>query len=150
LQIFYVQGSRVMAVSVLEPTPVTPQRKMFDLAERIGMVSGSQRLASAIPADASLFATQERGVVTVELGSSVESLLAVDQPLFFAQIVLTALAPSRLGQVVFTQYGRPYPAVKADRSVLVPGAPVAWEDYADLIIGDVQPPVSTVTTEPAP
>ena len=37
IQIFYVQGNRVEAVSVLEPTPVSPQRKMFDLAERIGM-----------------------------------------------------------------------------------------------------------------
>ena len=149
IQIFYVQGNRVEAVSVLEPTPVSPQRKMFDLAERIGMVSVSQRLASAIPADAALFATLGRGVVTVELGSSPASLLAEDQPLFFAQIVLTALAPSRQGQVIFTQYGRPYPAVKADRTVLMPGAPVAWEDYADLIIGDTQPPVPPVT-EPAP
>lgn len=149
IQIFYVQGSNVMAVTVVEPTPVTPQRKMFDLAERIGMVTDRQRLASAIPADAALFASlDDRGVVTVELGAAAVNLLAEDQPLFFAQIVLTALAPSRQGQVVFTQNGRPYPAVRADRTVLVPGAPVAWGDYAALILGDVQPPASTSLPTP--
>jgi hypothetical protein len=85
-------------------------------------------------------------VVTIELGSAIDAVIPEDQPLFFAQIVLTVLAPSRLGQVVFTRNGEPYPAVRADQTVLEPGAPVAWEDYSELIIGDLRPPVSTTTS----
>jgi hypothetical protein len=146
IQVFYIQGLWARAVSLVESTPVTPQQRLNDLASRVGMISESLRLASVLPLGTDLVATSTRGVVTVELGSALESVLPEDLPLFFAQVVLTVLAPGRLGQVVFTQNGKPYPAVKSDQTVLDPGQPVAWEDYAELISGPVQPPVSTTTT----
>ena len=117
-----------------------------DLVQRQAMLSGEARLASVLSVGAVLTAELKRGNIIVDLGSSVDSVLPEDLPLFFAQITLTVLAPSRQGQVFFLQKGKPYPAVKADQTVLEPGEPVAWEDYADLIIGDPQPPVATTTT----
>jgi len=146
LQLFYVQGSRVLAVTVTELSPVTVQRKLLDLTERVGMTSPGLRLASVIPQNATLLGTLDRGVIAVELGTSVSTVLPEDQPLFFAQIVLTALAPSRQGQVVFTQNGIPYPAVKSDSTVLDPGEPAAWEDYEDLIADEPDPPPRTTST----
>ncbi len=146
VQLFYVQGSRVLAVTVTELSPVTVQRKLLDLTERVGMTSPGLRLASVVPTTATLVGSQDRGVVTVELGTSVSTVLPEDQPLFFAQIVLTVLAPSRLGQVVFTQNGSPYPAVKSDSTVLDPGEPAAWEDYEDLIADEPDIPVRTTST----
>jgi len=145
IQVFYVQGIRVRAVSIEERTPVLVQRKLFDLTERRGMVSSDLRLATVLPAGAILNGNLKRGVTSVELGATLDSVLPEDLPLFFAQIVLTVLAPSRQGQVVFTQDGVPYPPVKADRTVLEEGAPVAWEDYEELIFGEPQPPVSSTT-----
>ena len=146
IQVFFIQGSRVKAVSLSETSPVSTQRKLLDLVERVGMISPNLRLATVINENALLLSKQERGVVTIELGSAIDAVIPEDQPLFFAQIVLTVLAPSRLGQVVFTRNGEPYPAVRADQTVLEPGAPVAWEDYSELIIGDLRPPVSTTTS----
>lgn len=146
IQVFFIQGSRVKAVSLSETSPVSTQRKLLDLVERVGMISPDLRLATVINENALLLSKQERGVVTIELGSAIDAVIPEDQPLFFAQIVLTVLAPSRLGQVVFTRNGDPYPAVRADQTVLEPGAPVAWEDYSELIIGDLRPPVSTTTS----
>jgi len=103
------------------------------------MTSGPVRLATVLPEDAntSLFTSGAvRGVVTVELGSAVDNVDPRDLSLFFAQIVLTTLAPSRLGQVVFTQRGVPYPATKGDGTALLPGVPAVWEDYQDLIVDD--------------
>jgi len=147
IQLFYVQGIRVRAVSVREASPVSPQRKLFGLVQRMGMINGDLRLASVLDRSAVLIAELGGdGVTTIELGTSVDSVLPADLPLFFAQIVLTALAPSRQGQVLFTQNGQPYPAVKADQTVVEPGTPLAWKDYEDLIIGEVRPPVATTTT----
>ena len=145
-QLFYVQGLSVRAVSVEEPRPVSLQRKLLDLTRRIAMISPSLRLATVIGADALLLAEQNRGVVSIELGRTLDGVLAEDLPLFFAQVVLTVLAPSQLGQVIFTQNGKPYPAVRADQTVLEPGQPVAWEDYADVIFGNLQPPIAESTT----
>lgn len=150
IQVFFIQGSRVKAVSLSETAPASTQRKLLDLIERVGMISPNLRLATVIADDALLLSRQERGVVTIELGDSIDSVVPEDQPLFFAQIVLTVLAPSRLGQVVFTRNGDPYPAVRADQTVLEPGAPVAWEDYSELIIGNLRPPVVTTTSIYAP
>lgn len=145
IQVFYVQGIRVRAISIEERIPVLQQRKLFDLTERRGMVSPDLRLATVLAPGAILNGTLDRGVTFVELGSTLDSVLPEDLPLFFAQIVLTVLSPSRQGQVVFTQYGQPYPPVKADQTVLEEGAPVAWEDYEELIFGEPQPPLSTTT-----
>jgi hypothetical protein len=152
VHLFYVQGSGVVAVSVEEKSPVTLNRKLLDLVERVNISQDGRRLGSAIPVDVTLVASQDRGVVTIELGSAPDLVLPEDQPLFFAQIVLTMLAPSQLGQVVFTQRGIPYPAVKGDGTVLGPGEPAAWEDYADLIVEDEPIPSTTVrsTTTSAP
>jgi hypothetical protein len=141
IQLFYVQGDQVEAVSILEATPVSPATKLADLEQRNSMLAGGAHLATVLPADAAMTTKLERGVVTVELGSAIDTVLNQDQPLFFAQVVLTVLAPSEQGQVLFTQHGVPYPAVKADRTVLEPGVPVAWEDYSDLITGELTPPV---------
>ena len=73
-------------------------------------------------------------------------VLPRDLPLFFAQIVLTVLAPSRLGQVVFTQQGIPYPAVKGDGTVLESGVPAVWEDYEALILSDSERSILPTTT----
>ena len=145
IQIFYVQGIRVRAVSIEERSPVLVQRKLFELTERRGMMSSELRLATVLPAGAILNGDIKRGVTSVELGSTLDSVLPEDLPLFFAQIVLTVLPPSRQGQVVFTLDGQPYPPVKADQTVLEAGAPVVWEDYEELIFGEPQPPVSTTT-----
>lgn len=150
IQVFFIQGSRVKAVSLSETAPASPQRKLLDLVERVGMITSNLRLATVITEDALLLSRQERGVVTIELGNAIDSVVPEDQPLFFAQVVLTVLAPSRLGQVVFTRSGEPYPAVRADQTVLEPGAPVAWEDYSELIIGDLRPPVAPTTSLYAP
>lgn len=144
-QVFYVQGFDIRAVSLEEPRPVSPQRKLLALTRRIGMISPRLRLATVIGENALLLAQLERGVVTIELGRTLQDVLPEDLPLFFAQVVLTVLAPSQQGQVVFTQEGKPYPAVKADQTVLEPGQPVAWEDYSNLIFGQEQPPVSPTT-----
>ena len=152
IQLFYVQGTRIRAVSIEETKPeapeqsVDPQRKLFDLVQRKGMLSDEVRLATVLSIGAVLIGDLRRGNITVDLGSSVDAVLPEDLPLFFAQIALTVLAPSRQGQVYFLQNGKPYPAVKGDQTVLEPGQTVAWEDYADLIIGDAQPPVTTTTT----
>lgn len=146
VQVFYVQGNGVRAVSIEERVPVLTQRKLFNLTDRRGMVSSQLRLATVLERGAILAGTLDRGVSIIELGSTLENVLPEDLPLFFAQIVLTVLAPSRQGQVVFTQDGKPYSPVKADQTVLEPGAAVAWEDYSSLIIGDPLPPVSTTTT----
>ena len=103
IQIYYVQGNRIRAVTITERSPVTVQRKLLDLTEREGMSSHPTRVATVLPIDATLISGLERGVVTVELGNSVDTILPVDLPLFFAQITLTALAPSRQGQVRFTR-----------------------------------------------
>ena len=60
---------------------------------------------------------------------------------------------AKLGQVVFTQRGLPYPAVKGDGTALLPGAPAVWEDYQDLIVENagivvVDPNAATSTTQP--
>lgn len=147
IQLFYVQGVRVRAVSVREPSPVLPQRKFSDLVQRKGMISDSLRLATVLSREAVISALLGGdGVISIELGTSVDSVLPADLPLFFAQIVLTALAPSRQGQVQFTQNGKPYPAVRSDQTVVEPGTLLAWKDYEDLIIGEVRPPVATTTT----
>lgn len=147
IQLFYVQGVWVRAVSVREASPVSPQRKLFDLVQRQGMISDDLRLASVLDRGAVLVAELGGdGVTTIELGTSVDSVLPADLPLFFAQIVLTALAPSRQGQVRFTQNGKAYPAVKADQTVVDPDTALAWKDYEDLIFGDLRPPVATTTT----
>jgi len=146
VQVFYVQGTGVRAVSIEERVPVLVQRKLFNLTGRQGMVSNQLRLATVLQIGAILAGFLDRGVTHIELGSTLENVLPEDLPLFFAQIVLTALAPSRQGQVVFTEEGKPYSPVKADQTVLEPGAAVAWEDYSDLIIGNPLPPVSTTTT----
>lgn len=146
VQVFYVQGTGVRAVSIEERVPVLVQRKLFNLTGRQGMVSNQLRLATVLQVGAILAGFLDRGVTHIELGSTLENVLPEDLPLFFAQIVLTALAPSRQGQVVFTEEGKPYSPVKADQTVLEPGAAVAWEDYSDLIIGNPLPPVSTTTT----
>jgi hypothetical protein len=147
IQLFYVQGTLIRAVSVREVSPVSPQRKLFDLVQRQGMISDGLRLATVLDRSAVLTAQLGGdGVTTIELGTSVDSVLPADLPLFFAQIVLTALAPSRQGQVLFTQNGEPYPAVKADQTVVEPGNLLAWKDYEDLIFGDVRPPVPATTT----
>ena len=153
-QVFYVQGFDIRAVSLEEPRPVSPQRKLLALTRRIGMISPRLRLATVIGESALLLAPLERGVISIELGRTLQDVLPEDLPLFFAQVVLTVLAPSQQGQVVFTQEGNPYPAVKADQTVLEPGQPVAWEDYSSLIFGQEQPPVSPTTippiTDPSP
>lgn len=147
IQIFYVQGVRVRAVSLREPSPVSPQAKLRALIQREGMISDGVRLASVLARSAVLIADLGGdGVITIELSTAVDEVLPADLPLFFAQIVLTALAPSRQGQVVFTQDGEPYPAVRADQTVVEPGAPLAWKDYEELIVGDPRPPVATTTT----
>ena len=151
VQVFYVQGTGVRAVSVEERVPVLTQRKLFNLTGRRGMVSNQLRLASVLDVGAVLAGTLDgRGVIHIELGSTLENVLPEDLPLFFAQIVLTVLSPSRQGQVLFTEEDKPYSPVKADQTVLEPGASVAWEDYSDLILGDPQPPVSTTTSLPSP
>ena len=66
IQVFYVQGIRVRAVSVEERTPVLVQRKLFDLTERRGMVSSDLRLATVLPAGAILNGNLKRGVTSVE------------------------------------------------------------------------------------
>lgn len=144
-QVFYVQGFDIRAVSLEEPRPVGPQRKLLALTRRIGMISSRLRLATVIGESALLLAQLERGVIRIELGRTLQDVLPEDLPLFFAQVVLTVLAPSQQGQVVFTQEGKPYPAVKADQTVLEPGQPVAWEDYSNLIFGQQQPPVAPTT-----
>lgn len=146
VQLFYVQGSKIRAITFDEKViPVTVKRKLLDLTERVGMISPEARLATVLPLDAALESSEDRGAITVELGTTIDSIVPEDQPLFFAQIVLTILAPTQLGQVTFTQRGIPYPAVKGDGTVLEPGAPAAWEDYADLIV-DQDDPSSTTTT----
>lgn len=144
-QVFYVQGFDIRAVSLEEARPVGPQRKLLALTRRLGMVSPTLRLATVIGESALLLADLDRGVIIIELGRTLQDVLPEDLPLFFAQVVLTVLAPSQQGQVVFTQEGKPYPAVKADQTVLEPGQPVAWEDYSSLIFGQAQPPVSPTT-----
>lgn len=147
IQLFYVQGVRVRAISVREGSPVLPQRKLFDLVQRMGMISDNLRLATVLGRAAVITAELGGdGVITIELGTSVDSVLPADLPLFFAQIVLTALAPSRQGQVLFTQDGKPYPAVRSDQAVVEPGTLLAWKDYEDLIVGEERPPVATTTT----
>ena len=146
VQVFYVQGTGVRAVSIEERVPVLTQRKLFNLTDRRGMVSIQLRLATVLDRTAILAGVLDRGVSIIELGSTLENVLPEDLPLFFAQIVLTVLAPSRQGQVVFTEDGKPYSPIKADQTVLEPGAAVAWEDYSSLIVGDPLPPVSTTTT----
>ena len=88
IQLFYVQGTRIRAVSITETKPigpnetVGPQRKLFDLVQRQAMLSGEARLASVLSVGAVLTAELKRGNIIVDLGSSVDSVLPEDLPLW--------------------------------------------------------------------
>ena len=72
IQLFYVQGTRIRAVSITETKPigpnetVGPQRKLFDLVQRQAMLSGEARLASVLSVGAVLTAELKRGNIIVD------------------------------------------------------------------------------------
>lgn len=96
--------------------------------------------------------TVDRGVATVALSqSSVNALNSVEQRRAIAQIVLTltlfASDQGGIGQVLFEVNGEPlsvYVPLLGENSD--PAQPVAWTDFAQLLVGVPTP--STTTTSP--
>ncbi|MBL6635903.1 MAG: GerMN domain-containing protein [Ilumatobacteraceae bacterium] len=97
----------------------------------------------------------DRGLATVNLSrTSINQLGSAQQRRAIAQIVLTlTLFTSEaggIGQVEFLVGGQPtsvyVPLLNANNE---PGEPVAWADFAQLLVGvDAPPTTTTTTTEP--
>ena len=104
-----------------------------------------------IPADADITVVRERGQAIIDLPADIfDSMPLRDQPLFFAQLVLTIGQLGGIGPVVFTLDGEPARAIRgSDGSTGEPGEPVTVDDYLDLLAGTPQTS-STTTSEPAP
>ena len=140
------------SISIDLPTPVSNRDVIDQLtqpprdAEPELQTEVSERLVLNVQVD--------RGLATVNLSrTAINQLGSAQQRRAIAQIVLTlTLFTSEeggIGQVEFLVGGQPIsvyvPLLNANNE---PGEPVAWADFAQLLVGVDAPPTTTTTTEP--
>jgi len=141
------------SISIDLPTPVSNRDVIDQLtqpprdAEPELQTEVSERLVLNVQVD--------RGLATVNLSrTAINQLGSAQQRRAIAQIVLTlTLFTSEeggIGQVEFLVGGQPIsvyvPLLNANNE---PGEPVAWADFAQLLVGvDAPPTTTTTTTEP--
>jgi spore germination protein GerM len=145
VQLYFVAGSQLNPVSQPLTSPVVPQRALNALQEGPPSDIGLG-LRTTIPADADITVVRERGTAVIDLpGDIFDAMPLRDQPLFFAQLVLTIGQLGGIGPVVFTLDGEPARAIRgSDGSTGEPGEPVTVDDYLDLLAG--APPTTSSTT----
>ncbi|GAA3392766.1 GerMN domain-containing protein [Cryptosporangium minutisporangium] len=77
-------------------------------------------------------ATQDGGIVTVDLGDQYREAGRTDDVLAFGQIVCTLTSRLAVGAVRFVQDGKPLPVPRGDASLTA--GPLTIADYADLLV----------------
>lgn len=151
VQLYFVAGSQLNPVSQPLSSPVVPQRALSALQEGPPSDIGLG-LRTTIPAEADITVVRERGTAVIDLPADIfDSMPLRDQPLFFAQLVLTIGQLGGIGPVVFTLDGEPARAIRGtDGSTGEPGEAVTVDDYLGLLAGAPQTTTSTTTTTVAP
>jgi spore germination protein GerM len=151
VKLYFVAGSQLNPVSLPLTSPVVPQRALSALQEGPPSDIGLG-LRTTIPANADITVVRERGTAVIDLPADIFDTMPLrDQPLFFAQLVLTIGQLSGIGPVVFTLDGEPARAIRGtDGSTGEPGEAVTVDDYLDLLAGAPPTTSSTTTTVAAP
>ena len=151
VQLYFVAGSQLNPVSQPLSSPVVPQRALSALQEGPPSDIGLG-LRTTIPEDADITVVRERGTAVIDLPADIfDNMPLRDQPLFFAQLVLTIGQLGGIGPVVFTLDGEPARAIRGtDGSTGEPGEAVTVDDYLGLLAGAPQTTTSTTTTVPVP
>lgn len=151
VQLYFVAGSQLNPVSQPLTSPVVPQRALSALQEGPPSDIGLG-LRTTIPANADITVVRERGTAVIDLPADIfDNMPLRDQPLFFAQLVLTIGQLGGIGPVVFTLDGEPARAIRGtDGSTGEPGEAVTVDDYLGLLAGAPQTTTSTTTTVAAP
>jgi spore germination protein GerM len=129
--LYFVDGDRLEPVFREVPEEATPEDVLLALADGPTTAEARRGLTSAFPDSTSILGvTVNRGVATVDLGSSAVAVRSDDQPLSVAQMVFTLTARPGIGRVAFTISGEPIDV--PDGSGALTGDAVAREDYAAL------------------
>jgi spore germination protein GerM len=151
VQLYFVAGSQLNPVSQPLTSPVVPQRALSALQEGPPSDIGLG-LRTTIPEDADITVVRERGTAVIDLPADIfDNMPLRDQPLFFAQLVLTIGQLGGIGPVVFTLDGEPARAIRGtDGSTGEPGEAVTVDDYLGLLAGAPQTTTSTTTTIAVP
>ncbi len=151
VKLYFVAGSQLNPVSLPLTSPVVAQRALSALQEGPPSDIGLG-LRTTIPANADITVVRERGTAVIDLPADIFDTMPLrDQPLFFAQLVLTIGQLSGIGPVVFTLDGEPARAIRGtDGSTGEPGEAVTVDDYLGLLAGAPQTTTSTTTTEVVP
>ena len=141
------------SISINLPTPVSSQDVIDQLTQP--PLDAEPELQTEVSERLVLNVQVGRGLATVNLSrTAINQLGSAQQRRAIAQIVLTlTLFTSEeggIGQVEFLVGGQPIsvyvPLLNANNE---PGQPVAWADFAQLLVGvDAPPTTTTTTTEP--
>ena len=141
------------SISINLPTPVSSQDVIDQLTQP--PLDAEPELQTEVSERLVLNVQVGRGLATVNLSrTAINQLGSAQQRRAIAQIVLTLTLfiseEGGIGQVEFLVGGQPIsvyvPLLNANNE---PGQPVAWADFAQLLVGvDAPPTTTTTTTEP--
>jgi hypothetical protein len=128
-----IAGDHLVASTQEIPTPISTRDAIealvatsrSDLPSGVRSAVNSPKLVTAGDA--------VRGVANVELNASFAQIAPADQLLALAQLVCTLTSLPGIGQVRFTEHGRPIDVPRGDSSLT--GKPVSRTDYKRLLRG---------------
>lgn len=152
VEVYFVSGlDRLQRQTIQLSSPVGPFQVLAVLEEE---PAGEQSagLRTAVPADLVIDLTIERGVAAVDLdGAVLNGLSPRDQRLAIAQIVLSTIGSIRgVGQVSFTIDGIPAEiGIPPDYTLSEPGQPLAFADFAPLLVSGSTGETNSTTTMPS-
>jgi hypothetical protein len=133
VQLCLVSGGRLTAITVALPSPLSVARTLHALIDAPG-TELPPGVRSAVTDPALMTAgTTTRGVAHVDLGAGFALIAPSEQILAVGQVVCTLTSLPGVGQVQFTQGGRPTPVPRADGAPTE--QPVSRFDYLQLLPG---------------
>ncbi len=137
--LYFVEGSRLLAVDVEVPAPAELRRQLIALGAGPPPAEFSAGVRTAVPADLVNRVTRWPNGITVDLNSEpFNGVESEDQRIMVAQIVLTLTVQPGIDEVLFTIDGEALRVYRRDNVLSEPGEPVTSEDYEELL-ADGQP-----------